>query len=366
MTTAQHQPRLRTMIPEDSPRIGVPPTAAEMTQHAGCINTAALDDPAAHFAAYEMLDSGRWSWGYTRTAQARYLFVRATLATLTATTGGTNTVKMALSLTDGTNTITSSDSRIPFGFKNEVWQSPTQTLGGRLDGLHVAGYIDLDLVDDALSGSDWTVSVDVTIAGAGEVLVFHAWEVPGFAVDDNVPGRGVLVGNYARDVEIADTPLGCEELVAADDAAVAAQRTLISLAWRQQVADITETPNAAGTSYGPLGLLEEGSSAGSFRTVARRLPDVVSGDVPMRYRVLYRFSGGAGTETANVRLGSGATGSPWATSALAYTTSWTWSAWVTAAHRGSAVDDDLAPAARVSAGGPTLWVAALQAMEAAG
>lgn len=364
MTQSQHVPRLHTIIPETSPRIGVPPTMAEMTQHAGCVNCASLDDMAAHFGGYELLDSGTWSWSYVRTAQARYLCLRAILATLDATAaGGTHTVKLDVSISDGTTTVASSDAMIPYGFKNEVHNSPTHVLGGRFDGVHVVGYVDLDALAATLTGSEWIVSVAVTIAGSGAALVFHGWEAPCFAVDDTVTGRGVLLGNYARDVEIADTPLGTEELITADEAAVTAQRTLVNIAWRQQVADVAETPNAAGTSYGALALLDEAGSAGTFATRSRTLPDPTTGDVPIRFRVLYRFSGGAGTETGNVRLGSGATGSPWATGALAYTTTWTWSAWVTAAHR-SGVADDLALAAQVSAGGPTLWVAAVHVMEA--
>ena len=77
----------------------------------------------------------------------------------------------------------------------------------------------LDALAATLAGSEWIVSVAVTIAGSGAALVFHGWEAPCFAVDDTVTGRGVLLGNYARDVEIADTPLGTEELITADEAA---------------------------------------------------------------------------------------------------------------------------------------------------
>lgn len=362
MTQAQHGPRGRPTIPERSPRIAVPPTAAEMLQHADCINGAALDDPAGRFGSSPILDSGTWSWSYTRTPQARYLCVRAIVAaTAPVTVIGTDTATLDLTLSDGTNTIASSSAVIPRGWKGETHISPTQYLGGRHDGLHVVGWVDLDLADDTLTASnDWRVTVTVTLSGGAEVQAINGWEAPCFAIDDDVAGRGVLLGNYSRDLEILDTPAGCEELVTLDDYAVTAQRTILSTAWRQQVTDGTETPSCGATSYGAISLLDEGGAVGHFRTFTRALPDS-SGEVPIRWRVLYRFSGGAGTETASVRLDSGATGGPWATSALAYTTSWTWSAWVDAVHLSGA--DEITFEAQVSASPAVLWIAAVAVVE---
>jgi hypothetical protein len=362
MTQIQHQNRGRPTIPEQSPRIGVPPTAAEMLQHADCINGAGLDDHAGRFGTSEILDTGTFTWSYTRTAQARYLCVRAIIAaTAPVTTPGTDTVTLDLTLSDGTNTLASSSLKLPRGWKGETHVSPLAYLGGRHDGLHVTGYVDLDDVDDDLSASsDWSITVVVTIAGGAQVQVLSAWEVPGFAIDDDVPGRGVLVGNYSRDREIVDTPLGCEELITQDDYAVTEQRTILSMAWRQQVADSTETPSCASTSYGAVSLLDEGGAVGHFRTIARALP-TPGADVPIRFRVLYRMSGGT-TETGQVRINTGATGGPWATASLAYTASWTWSAWVTAAHLSGA--DETTIEAKVSASPAVLWIAAIAVMEA--
>ncbi len=362
MTQIQHQSRGRPTIPEQSPRIGVPPTAAEMLQHADCVNGASLDDHAGRFGTSEILDTGTYTWSYTRTTQARYLCVRAIIAaTAPVTTPGTDTATLDLTLSDGTNTLASSDPAIPRGWKGEVHVSPLAYLGGRHDGLHVTGYVDLDLADDTLTASaDWSITVVVTIAGGAQVQVLSAWEVPGFAIDDAVTGRGVLLGSYSRDQEIVDTPVGCEELIRQDDYAVTQQRTILSTAWRQQVADSTETPSCAATSWAPVSLLDEGGSVGSFRTVARALP-TPGADVPVRWRVLYRMTGGT-TETAQVRLDTGAAGGPWATSALAYTSAWTWSPWITAAHL--AGEDDTSIEAQVSASPSVVWIGAIAVTEA--
>jgi hypothetical protein len=361
MTQTSHTPRQASTIPEQSPRIGVPPTSVEMTQHAVCINGAALDDPGAHFGASWIFDAGALSWSYTRTAQARYLCVRAIIQANGGSAGAFHGVQIDLSVTDGTSTRTSSDDEIPTGFRNEVLAGLLNENGTIVPNRTVVGYIDLDAVATHLTASsDWRVTASVTVTGFGHIQRIHAWEVPGFAIDDDVPGRGVLVGNYSRDREIVDTPLGCEELVTQDDYAVTQQRTILSMAWRQQVADSTETPSCASTSFGAVSLLDEGGAVGHFRTVARALP-TPGADVPIRFRVLYRMSGGS-AQTGQVRINTGATGGPWATASLAYTTSWTWSAWVTAAHLSGA--DETTIEAKVSASPAVLWIAAIAVMEA--
>ena len=361
MTQTSHSPRQASTIPEQSPRIGVPPTSVEMTQHAVCINGAALDDPGAQFCASWIFDTGALSWSYTRTAQARYLCVRAIIQAIGASAGAFHGVQIDLSVTDGTNTRTSSDDEILEGFRNEVLAGLPNETGRIVPNRTVVGYIDLDAVATHLTASsDWVVTASITVTGFGHVQMLHAWEVPGFAIDDAVAGRGVLLGNYTRDREIIDTPEGCEELITQDDYAVTEQRTLLSLAWRQQVADSAETPSCAATSYAAVGLLDEGGAVGSFRTIARALP-TPGADVSIRFRVLYRMSGGT-TETGQVRIDTGAAGGPWATGSLSYTTSWTWSAWVTAAHL--AGEDDLTIEAKVSASPAVLWIAGFVVMEA--
>lgn len=362
MTQTSHSPRQASTIPEQAPRIGVPPTSVEMTQHAVCVNGAALDDPGAHFGAAWILDAGVYSWSYTRTPQARYLCVRAVIQAIGASAGAFHAAQLSLKIGDGTSELTSADDEIPTSFRNEVLAGLPNDTGRVIPNRTVAGYIDLDAAATTLTASDdWIVTVTVSLTGTGMVHLFHAWEAPCFAIDDGVTGRGVLPGSFTRDTEIVDTPTGIDALVTQDDYAVTAQRTIMSVAWRQQVADSTETPSCAATSYSAVSLLDEGGSVGHFRTFARALPDPTTGEVPIRYRVLYRFSGGAGTETGNVRLDSGATGGPWATSALSYTTTWTWSAWIDAVHLSGA--DEITWEAKVSAGGPTLWIGAVAVVE---
>ena len=362
MTQTSHTPRLASTIHEQAPRIGVPPTSVEMTQHAACLNGASLDDPGAHFGASWVFNTGALSWSYTRTAQARYLCVRAVVQAIGASSGAFHGVQIDLSVTDGTNTRTSSDDEIPAGFRNEVLAGLPNESGTIVPNRTVVGYIDLDAVATHLTaGSDWTITASVTVTGFGHLQRMHAWEVPGFAIDDAVTGRGVLPGNYTRDQEVVGTPVGCEELIRQDDYAVTQQRTILAMSWRQQVIGTEETPWASGSSWDAIYLLNEGSSPGHFRTFARALPTPGS-DVPIRFRVLYRFTSGAGTETGQVRISTGAPGGPWPTASLAYTTSWTWSPWIDAMHLAGA--DEITFEGQVSALGPALYIASLVVVEA--
>ena len=142
MTQTSHTPRLASTIHEQAPRIGVPPTSVEMTQHAACLNGASLDDPGAHFGASWVLNTGALSWSYTRTAQARYLCVRAVVQAIGASSGAFHGVQIDLSVTDGTNTRTSSDDEIPSGFRNEVLAGLPNESGTIVPNRTVVGYID--------------------------------------------------------------------------------------------------------------------------------------------------------------------------------------------------------------------------------
>jgi len=370
VSVSSHQSRAHPTIPEQSPRIAVPPTMQEMVQHASCVNGALLDDPGAHFCAYEILDPGDVTFSYVRTPGARFLLIR-TVAPAVVTSGfGTHTVALDMLITDGTTTITSADARIPQDYRGNTRYVPPSAPGRSVDGLLLEGHLDLDaLVDTGLASYldpsvAWAITVTITFGGAAEVLVMHGWEVPGFVVDPDTAGRGVPLDFFGRDVPIIDAPEGVEALVDADDAALQLQRTLINLSWRRQVSDVAETPNMTGTSFVDFALLDESGGSGILRVRARRIePESAAGE-PIRWRALYRMSGGT-TETATIRLVGNATGSPWATSGLTYTSSWTWTPWITAATATNGAEDSLGVQGKLSGAGPSLWIAAIHVMEAA-
>lgn len=372
MTAYPHVARGHATIVERAPRIAVPPTSVEMVQHANCVSGAILDDPGAVFNAYELTDTGAVAWSYVRSPGARYLRI-ATHAPSSDDPGDLfiNTVALTLSITDGTVTIDSTDieGRIPRGYLGETQYPPYTGLGRGVSGLDVVGWLDLDaLCDDGLASSldpsvAWTITLTATIGGAAEVLAVHGWECPGFAVDPDADGpRGVPSDFFGRDDAILDAPEGVGALVDADDAALQMQRTLVCLAWRMQTGDTTETPSTTSTSIGALTLLDEDGTASTLLTRCRQIAAASTAGEAIRFRVLYRMSGGT-TETAKVRLTSLATGSPWDTASLAYTEAWTWSDWVSAAHRTLlGAHDELSLQARVDSPA-RLWIASVHVIE---
>jgi hypothetical protein len=58
----------------------------------------------------------------------------------------------------------------------------------------------------------------------------------------------------------------------------------------------------------------------------RRIAAASAAGEPIRWRALYRMS--AGAASCRVKLTTGSSSSPWDTGSLAYTTTWTWSAWL--------------------------------------
>ena len=374
MSTYPHTPRAHVALPERAPRIAVPPTSVEMVQHASCVSGAILDDPGACFSAYEIPDSGTVTWSYQRSPGARYLRLYAHAPSSSDPTDYTvNTVDLELTISDGTTTITVGDTegRIPRGWMGETQYPPFTGLGRGVSGLEVVGWVDLDaLCDSGLSSSlddtvAWSISVAVTLGGAAEILALHGWECPGFAVDPDAAGpRGVPMDFFGRDDAVIESPEGIASLVDADDAAVQMQRTLVCVAWRQQVSDTAETPSCASSGFGAITLLDEDGTAAPLRTRCRQIATASSAGESIRHRVLYRMSGGT-TEAATVRLSGSATGSPWDTSSLAYTSSWTWSSWVTAAHKTNATGgvDDLYLEAKI-ASPARLWIASVHVVEA--
>jgi hypothetical protein len=126
-----------------------------------------------------------------------------------------------------------------------------------------------------------------------------------------------------------------------------------------------ETPSLSGTSDGPFTLLDAGSgNRATFAVYPRSIGAVSAAGEAAKVRFLYRMSGGAGTETGQISLRGSATGSPWTLASIAYTTTWTWSAWVDCAVRTSPLSDALSLSGKVSASGPTLWLAGVHVREA--
>lgn len=365
MTTVPHSPEALTTLVERVPRINNPVVGAHHIELATVANHGLLDNPAGRFGLGLIDTSGTYSFSYVRNPGARFL--RLEVRINPQVPGSSGTVQIDLTIRDAAgHSIASSSSHVPRGFKAEVLPAPWSLRDLPLyDQLAMVGVLDCDELDGTLTDPSWVFEFSITFAGGAQVNTLQCWEAPRFVVNDAVDHGGVLPGAFQHDQPITDSDvIGLERLLETLVSARQSERTYVSLAWRQQVVVTTETPNVTATSYTRFAALAADAAPQTWRPSPRQVYAGATAGEVIRFRVLYRFSGGAGTETGGVQLTGNATGSPWVSSSLAYTTSWTWSDWITAAIRTSPLSDTLSLKGKVSASGPLLWIASIHVLEA--
>ena len=146
MTTAPYQ-RLRggsLAFDDQAARIARPVVGSHTMLVANAANGALLDGPAAHGAIYDVsaASATTWSLSYVRSAQARYLEVRATLVS-TSTSG---TVRIKFTATDAAgNTVSHTSSAVPDGYRDNtttVYPPAGSSVWEMARGL--SGFIDVD------------------------------------------------------------------------------------------------------------------------------------------------------------------------------------------------------------------------------
>lgn len=366
MSTADHQPGYLNSVQERQARVGRATRAVHPLALAMAANCGLLDTPAGQCSAGWTETGGVYSLSYVRNPGCR--FVRICARVQPVATPFATSVTLDLTVRDAAgNSVTSSDDRIPRDWRGETIYAPALPTGGALAEWSrlVVGYVDCDALDDDLTDTSWSFDVTLAVSGGGRLDGIWLEEMPRFLVDDSVSGGGVVPGSFQRDAVIHDGATdGLDRLVATLASARQQQRSYLAFAWRQATVS-TETPSLAGTTYGPFALLEAGSGTRlTWAVYPRSIAAVSSAGEAARWRCLYRMSGGAGTETAKVRLHGNATGSPWPTMDLAYTTSWTWGPWIDCAVRATGLSDSLSLSGLVSASGPTLWLAGVHVREA--
>lgn len=364
MTTAAHQPGYRSSLSELQARVARATQATHGLSLALAANCALLDAPAGQCSAGWTETGGDWSFSYVRNPGCRFVAIVARVLPST----GAAAVTLDLTVRDAAgNSVSSSDARIPRLWKGEAIAAPRARVFEPLAELSrkVVGYVDCDALDDDLTDPSWSFDLAVGVTGGAELDGVWLCEMPRFLVDDGATHGGILPGAFQRDAIISDDPTaGLDRLVATLASARQQQRSYLALAWRRSTVP-DETPSLTSTSDGPFTLLTSGSGVRTvFPIVPRSIAAVSAAGEAAKVRFLYRFSGGAATETAKLRLRGLATGSPWTTMGLAYTTSWTWSAWLDAAVRTSPLSDKLSLSGQLSAGGPTLWLAGVHVREA--
>lgn len=367
MTTVAREPALLNTVDPRQARIGRATQNVHALALALTSNCGLLDTPAGQCSAPWTETGGTYSLSYVRNPGARYVRIEA-LVHPSATVLGTS-ITLDLTVRDAAgHAVTSSDDRIPRRWRGDTTYAPLAITGSaRLEFVErVIGYVDCDALDDTLTDPSWSFDVALTVSGGAQVESISLSEMPRFVVDDAADHGGVIPGAYQRDMIIQDgSQEGLRRLLATLDSGRQSQRSYLGIAWRQALVS-AETPSLSGASDGPFTLLEGAGSGGrlEWSLVPRPVLAVSTAGEAAQVRYLYRFSGGAGSETAKIRLRGSATGSPWLTGDLAYTTTWTWSPWIDFAVRTSPLSDALSLSGNVSATGPTLWLAGVHAREA--
>lgn len=366
MSSSRHHPELLDAIEPQTPRISRAVQGMHDLTLAQAVNCALFNHPAAR-ANLDLCDTaGTYSFSYVRNPGARYLRLEAHFNGHSGYGGVYGQIDLTARDAAG-HSVASSDAKIPNGFKNER-HYPPYSVGAIVapdNQLVVVGYLDCDALDDDLTNENWSLDFALTFTGGAELNSLQLVEMPRFLCDDLATHGGTVPGNYQRDAPIDDSAQkGLERILSTLQSARRVQRSYVALAWRQQVAVTTETPNTTATSYQYLSVLNADSAPQTWRMGTRQVYTGATAGEAARYRVLYRMSDGAGTEKGRFRVSGNATGSPWETGDLNYTTTWTWSDWVTMAVRTSPTTDTLTLEGRLNGAGPTLWCAGVDVREA--
>lgn len=369
MTREAHLPGLCPASDETVARIRATVYGPQFSELARIANFCALDCPAGRFGGAD-LEPGTVAWTFVPgdTPAGRYLRVTVRLV---PGSGVATTGTVTLTVTDGTATLTGAVPEIPLGFRGETVTASASVVGSRFDfATVIVGDFDLAAMAATLTGPTWSWSFTTTLGGTDSTVSIQAEELPRGVVD-TAETYGALPAAYLGGAEIDDdSALGTERILTTLAGARTTQPVYLSRAWPQ---DTASAPSLTATSWAPLTSWDEGGSAPeTTRVLVRRLAAASAQGEPIRYRVLYRLSGGAGTETADVRLSTGSSASPFALGSLAHTgTSWAWSDWKAGhlktdeATAGQEQTDTLGLEGQLSASGPTLYLAGIDVRGAA-
>ena len=204
----------------DTPYLDLATFASTLTaraSHAQALALLASDAAGGHPRQRAVIDrtTGGLFHVMIQRGSVRWLLVRLNVAHSGTITS--NQVNVTLAVTDGTTTITSSDSRIPAGLKGDTAQAPTaSSFFERLDilaaRLWVIDLAALETTGTALSGDRWTFSFTVATTG-GDVYaeLLSVEDLPRWIIDD-AEDYGALPELYLQRGQIVDGAAGVQRL----------------------------------------------------------------------------------------------------------------------------------------------------------
>lgn len=278
-------------------------TLTARASHAQVLALLASDAAGGHPRQRAVIDRNTGGTFHVLLARgvARWILVRLAVAH-DGTWTGTDRVDVELTLTDGTTTIASSDSRVPDGLKADTNAAPPLVLpAGRLDVLATRSWIiDLEAFETGgttLAGDRWTLTFGVAVTGSDTLCeLLTVEELPRFVIDD-ADDYGALPELYLQRGTIVDSATGVQRL------GDTAQRGYTH-GWRtyhQLVRDEADPWSIVSTSIAPWPADEESSGVGRKYTVRARTMRGAE-DPQIAFRVRYRITGASGADEGEVTL----------------------------------------------------------------
>ena len=302
MTTAR--------IPLSTPYLDLATCASTLTaraSHAQALAGLATDAAGGHPRQRAVIDrniGGKYHV-MIRRGVARWLLIRLAVGTK-GTWTVSEKVDVDLSISDGTTTITSADSRIPDGLKADTAEpAPLQGYTTRLDVLgHRSWVIDLEAFETggtSLTGDRWTLIFDVAVTGTHtycELLTVE--ELPRWIIDD-AADYGVLPQLYLQRSPIIDSATGVQRIWST-------ARYGYTHGWRtyhQMVRDEAAPWSIVATSTAAWpGDEESAGVARKYVVTARTMRGTT--DPQVLFRVRYRLTGASPGHQGYVTLVTGA------------------------------------------------------------
>jgi hypothetical protein len=367
VTSAAHMPGACPPSSEAVARIRATVHGPQIAEVARVANFGCLDNPSQRFLGAD-LDAGDYSFSYTPAATPARKYLRVTVWIYPGSAVGLATITLTIRDSLG-NSVTGAVSTMPLGFRGENRGAPPPAYATRHEtALRVAGDFDLAALAATLTGPDWSWDFALTSTNSAYFTV-EAFELPRVKID-TAETYGALPVAYLGGAEIDDdAATGTERLLTTIAGARTTERVYLQLAWEKDTS--APIPQTTGTAFAFLTNLDEnGTTYETWRVFVRQVYAVSTAGEAAKVRFLYRLSGGAGTETAEIRTHTGSTASPFDLTGLAHTgTSWVWSDWKTilldtaGATAGQEGTTTIGFEARVSAAGPTLYLAAIEVLE---
>jgi hypothetical protein len=244
---------------------------------------------------------GAFNLFYLPSAAARYLMLNALISRVSATTTTvSDTVTIAITITDGTSTVMSSDTRIPEGWRADIPWSCGVGVNRWAAANRLEAFIDLDALAVGSPSLDasvpWRVTVTITCGSSLEVAAVTAEELPRWMVDDS-EGFGVLPGLILPRAQILAAPQTVR-LFDTIEAGYACPRTYLSIS-RDEASGPYLT--ATGTSAAAFTGWSESAGASIKHRVRVHAPGVLSSNGGrFRAKCRYRLTGGSAGDTSSV------------------------------------------------------------------